>query len=275
MAFSKYIWMYWHQGLESAPEIVQKCISQWKKLHPDWEVKVLDQKSIEELIDPLPIPSEKLAKMSFAHRSDLIRTQLLIQYGGVWVDPTTFPTLPLDNWLLAHKTNDLFMFLSPGRDRIMSNWFIAASANNILMKKVYDDLIYYWSEYNFRNLGREDKKNELFLNQLINRNLNFPRLWFTDFFTKWLRVYPYMVYHYKVYDVIKKDFKCKVLWDNMMKISSNLPHRLQNLGLLNPITPEIKDWIDHSTVPVHKLTWKLPSTKIPSKSILDYLLYNE
>ena len=149
---NKIIWMYWHQGFDDAPKVIGPCVQQWKNLHPDWEINLLDQNNVYEFIEPLTIKQKILEKMSLAHRSDLIRTQLLIKHGGVWVDSTCFPLMKLDNWLPKNMQAGFFFFYRPGRDRIISNWFIASEKDNMVLKTLYDELITYWNNHNFKNL---------------------------------------------------------------------------------------------------------------------------
>ena len=80
--------------------------------------------------------------------------------------------------------SDFSFFYKPGKDRIISNWFIATEKDNLLFKKLYDNLISYWNNNSFVNLGR---KNTYFENQIfriINRNRYTALLWTTFFFKK-------------------------------------------------------------------------------------------
>ena len=113
---SKEIWTYWHQGFDQAPRLVKKCTEEWIRIHPSWKIHLLDSSSVREFIDPLPIKSEVLDKMKLAHQSDLVRTQLLIRYGGVWADPTIWPLVPLDDWLLLQtNSRDHVRTFAPAR----------------------------------------------------------------------------------------------------------------------------------------------------------------
>ncbi|WP_127844464.1 capsular polysaccharide synthesis protein [Psychroflexus aestuariivivens] len=268
---SKVIWMYWHQGFDQVPPIIQSCVQQWRDLHPDWEIHLLDQYNIYEYVQPLDIDANILNKMTLAHRSDLLRTQLLIKYGGVWADPTCFPLQKLEGWLPQYISAGFFFFYKPGRDRIISNWFISAEQGNDLLKKLYQALINYWNSNNFKNLGRQDTSYEKLINRILNRNLVLPRLWFTLIFTKILRIYPYMVYHFMLYHLMSKDNKIKQQFDQMPKLSAEPPHALQRAGMMSPLSDTIKTIIDDKQVPLFKLTWKIKQDKIPQDSNLAYL----
>lgn len=74
--------------------------------------------------------------MSLATQSDMIRLQLLCKYGGVWADSTTLCIRPLDAWLCDCCQSGFFAFSNPGKDREMSNWFIASEKNNSLIEKM-------------------------------------------------------------------------------------------------------------------------------------------
>lgn len=257
------------------PKVVQACTEQMKQFHSQWNIHFLDSESVNDFIDPIPIRSDILNKMTLAHRSDLIRTQLLIKYGGVWADPTVYFVKPLDEWLPEVMDSGLFLFSRPGRDRIISNWFIAAKSGNPLLIKLYEELCDYWNNNDFRNLERLEKsKTEEWLNRIINRNLEWPRVWFSPMMIKLIKLYPYMVYHFKFYDLIRRNSECKKNWEKTPEISADGPHHLLRLGLLKPLRDEAKEWIDQKKSPLFKLTWKLDKEKIPEGTVLDYLIHS-
>ncbi|MEL7221034.1 MAG: capsular polysaccharide synthesis protein [Bacteroidota bacterium] len=267
----KNIWTYWHQGFEDAPLVVKSCVAQIQKLHPDWTIHLLNRDNIGDFIDPIPIQKDKWEKLLLPHRSDLIRTQLLIKYGGVWIDPTCFPVQSLSVWLAEYMTADVFFFAHPGRARVISNWFIAAQKGNYLLKKLYTELCEYW-HYDFTNLRGPASQLEKLTMRAINRSPNATRLWFTPLFTKLIRWSPYMIYHYKFYDLSCSDKKCQEIWDAMPKFPAQKPHQLQQYGLLDSADETIKAKIDTKDSPLFKLTWKLPQGEIPKDSVLHYLM---
>lgn len=271
MNFPRIIWMYWHQGFEQAPTLVKQCVISWKRLHPKWDIKLLDADTIENYIEPLALSVRKLNILGLAHRSDIIRTQLLIKHGGVWADPTTFPIKSLDDWLNDHMQAGLFLFYKPGRDRIISNWFIAAEKENPFLKKLLKELIDYWEGNTFINFENKPIWYEDFIKKLYSQSIFTTQLWFTYFTRSVLKIYPYMVYHYKFYQLISNDKQCKNIWKQMPKISADGPHKLQSVGLLKPLTEEIKEMINHNKTSLFKLTWRLKREKIPENSILAYL----
>ena len=107
---NKVIWTYWHQGFDQAPNVVQHCLRRVKKLNSDYELHLLDKESVYQYTQRVPIPEDKWERMSLAHRSDLLRTQLLIKHGGVWMDPTVYCMKPLDEWLQDYMQTGVFFF---------------------------------------------------------------------------------------------------------------------------------------------------------------------
>lgn len=103
---------------------MQKCLESWKQNNPSWDVIFLDGSSLKDHVN-LNVPREKLTHLDENHQADLVRVCLLAQYGGVWVDATVFCVAPLDGWLHGCMDSGFFCFYKPGRDRIMSSWFLA------------------------------------------------------------------------------------------------------------------------------------------------------
>ena len=154
---SKKIWFCWLQGLENAPEVVKVCYN--SLVHGEWfrvngyEVIVIDENNWREYIT-LPdyiIRRREKKQIPPAHFSDLLRLELLIRYGGTWIDSTVLCTginNDNDNYLDA----DLFMFqyTRPGSSEWggIGNWFISACTNNEVLMVLRDMLYAYWREHN-------------------------------------------------------------------------------------------------------------------------------
>ena len=120
-----------------------------------YEVIVIDEKNWHEYIT-LPdyiIRRREKKQIPPAHFSDLLRLELLIKYGGTWIDSTVLCTgeaaygLPLTAYLDA----DLFMFqyTRPGSSVWggIGNWFISACADNPVLTVLREMLLAYWRDY--------------------------------------------------------------------------------------------------------------------------------
>lgn len=140
-ALPRVIYMFWDTGLETAPELVRFCVESWQRLNPGWTVTVLDGEAARAIVDRADLP----ASMSIQAYSDLLRITLLAERGGVWADATALCLRPLDDWLApVFVQADFFAFYRPGRDRIMSNWFMAATQGAPLATSMRDFYLYFW-----------------------------------------------------------------------------------------------------------------------------------
>ena len=70
------------------------------------------------------------------------------------------------------------------------------------------------------------------------------------------------------------DNKFKKLWDSTPKISANGPHYIQNQGLLNKISDNVKNHINEVKTPLYKLTYKYDEKKYNEECNLSYIMKN-
>ena len=133
----KIIWMYWEQGEKNLKDRYNKmCIDGWRKLNPDWEVRVLDRKSAEKYLPEM----KNFRHLTIQMRSDLLRIKLLQKYGGVWADASALPLKPLTGNIetLDNGTGVFFYrFIPKSKGRICTSWFIIAkNPNNPIISKI-------------------------------------------------------------------------------------------------------------------------------------------
>ena len=106
------VWFCWLQGLEQAPPLVKLCYEALRQKLPDREIVVIDAKNV---FDYITLPEEIVEKwkrgiIGPAHFSDLIRLELLVRYGGYWIDATVsflFQCLP---WTVRRHFLQIFSF---------------------------------------------------------------------------------------------------------------------------------------------------------------------
>lgn len=148
---SNKVWICWFQGMENAPKLVQKCYQSVKENMPNREIIVLTTDNIKDYITFPDYIMEKWKSgvITHTHMTDLLRIELLIKYGGMWLDATFF----CSSGKIAPYffDSDLFFYqcLKPGRDghcTYMSSWLMSAKTyNKILMATQF--LCYeYWKE---------------------------------------------------------------------------------------------------------------------------------
>lgn len=265
------IWVLWYQGQADAPFLVQKCIDSWVKQNPTWEVVILNNDNLGEYIVS-DLPADKLESISLTEQSNLVRLQLLSDYGGVWADATTICMAPLDEWIDDYARSGFFAFERPGVDRIMSSWFIASVKNGPIVSKLRSHYCAFFLKNEFNIKGKRKQKILRRLERILNKSEKTTRFWFSPIVTKIFKVCPYFIFHYMFERLVSKDSECKTIWKNTKKVSADLPHRIQRAGIFSPLNEEYKAEIDERHVPVYKLTWKYDHHKYGPSSLLHYLL---
>ena len=265
------LWLFWQQGVSEAPYVVKKCVDSWVRENPTWDIVILDSQNIGHYID-LDMPEEIFGKLLLAHQSDLIRLLLLSTYGGVWADVTTFCTKPLDTWIDDYASSGFFVFRKPGKDRIMSNWFIASQKDSPVCTKLYRRLRRYWIENDFGRANRIQRKATAMFTKYFNRSEQTTKYWFSPVVTKIFKVYPYFAFHYMFERLVASDNECKAIWTKTKIASADPPHLLYFSGLASPLTETIKKQIDDKDIPLFKLTYKYDHSRYAEGTVLHYLL---
>lgn len=152
----KVIWWCWLQGKEQAPPVVKTCYRSLKRNLPEYEIKVIDAENWKEYVKLPEYIVKKWEKKQIppALFSDLLRLQLLIEYGGTWIDSTVLCTGFQDSNSKFQEYLDanlfLFQYTPEGSTRniSISNWFISACSNNEVLMTLRDMLFAYWKDYN-------------------------------------------------------------------------------------------------------------------------------
>lgn len=217
------VWVCWFQGMENAPDIVQKCYSSLKKNITDRDIVLITEKNYREYVS---FPNEIQRKIDCgmingAHMSDLLRLELLQRYGGTWIDATVFcSSSKIPKYMLD---SDLFLFqcLKPGKDgqpSVISNWFITAKPNQKFIFIIKELLYEYW------------KENTEVVDYFI----------FHDFFQMLIEKYPEE-------------------WNKVIPFSNSTPHILL-LRLFDVVDDVVWNAVIEMT-PFHKLSYKFADTE--------------
>lgn len=137
------VWLYWAQGRDHAPPIVQSCLKSVERHLPDRDIIILDDNSIGRYIQPHPVAAERVKSKSRAHFSDMIRVELLHKYGGTWMDATVFLAgTPRQDMM----NSEFFAFTRNADPYLLSNWFLTARPEHPLISAMREMLISYWLE---------------------------------------------------------------------------------------------------------------------------------
>lgn len=149
---SRTAWVCWLQGIDAAPVVVKQCYASIKKWLHDWNVVLI---TADNFADYATLPNFIIDKwksgiIGNAHFSDILRLQLLIEHGGLWLDATTLLTDCIPDYVLQ---SDFFVFHNGWMDEEMinvANWFIFSKRNsNLLLTQSRDLLIEYWRKYDY------------------------------------------------------------------------------------------------------------------------------
>ena len=149
---SNKVWVCWLQGMENAPDLVQKCYASLQDNLTDREIVLLTEDNYRDYVNFPEYIQQKIDSgvITRTHFSDLLRLELLLNHGGTWIDATVFcsggeiPAYMLDS--------DLFLFqtLKPGLDghpTCISSWFMTACTNHPILALCRALLYRYWEKH--------------------------------------------------------------------------------------------------------------------------------
>lgn len=215
---SNRIWICWFQGMDAAPELVQQCYRSVVLHNPDKEVIVITSDNYKDYVTFPDYIIEKWEKgiITHTHMTDLLRLELLVTLGGMWIDATVLCTS--DDIPHYFFDSELFFYqtLKPGRDghpSYISSWLMSAKTNNKILSATRELCYKYWQTNN----------------------------------TMW----DYFLLHDFISIVMDKYVED---WKRIIPRDNATPHELL-LRLFEPFNQEMWDAIRVQT-PFHKLTYK-------------------
>lgn len=270
---TKKIWFYWDQGFDNAPQVVKACAKSWTEYNRNWKVILLNRDNIKSYFDINTIVDIDRPDLTIQKISNLIRVNLLSKYGGVWSDATCLCRRPLDEWLHEYMTSGFFAFRDPGKDRILSSWFLASSTNCHLIKhfaKAHND--FFSSNYFTRQNSLIGKEVVRKLHKRLRKSTKLSRWWLNPIIVKILKVYPYFIFHYHFDKIINSDKRSSDIWESTAKFSADIPHSARKLGLTSTVTPKIIESLRVIDAPLYKLDWRISANEINKESVIGYLL---
>ena len=234
----KTIWVCWFQGLKQAPEIVQRCVASIKLHMPEYEICIL---TAENIFDFVTLPEPIIRKyqsgtITHTHFSDILRTALLVQHGGIWLDATVLLT---DAIPLQMAEQPLFMLQKSTLSSIphfASSWFIVSRKGHPVMKRMLELLSEYWQKETV----------------LVD----------------------YFLFHLFMYLLMSRNSQAKELAMKMPYISSGDAHLLSS-RLFDSFDAQQWEQICTRSA-IHKLTWKFNHNEPLDKpgTFYDYILHH-
>ena len=148
----KRVWICWLQGIENAPKLVRDCYNSVEYWLSDWEIIVVTADNYNNYTELPVYIQEKWEKgiISNTHFSDILRLNLLIRHGGLWLDSTTLLTGPLPKYI---TDTEFFVYRNGWMDMEvinMASWLIYSNeSNNTLLFETQQLLYAYWKKYDY------------------------------------------------------------------------------------------------------------------------------
>lgn len=138
----KRIWMYWEGEL---PDFVVVCIESIRKKNPNHEVNFLNKETIKDFSD---VDYEQFPSITPQQKADLIRFELIYQYGGIWLDASILVYENLDwiqSLIVESKTESFAYYRAKNTTKtefpVLENWLLASVQYNIFFKYWFDELL--------------------------------------------------------------------------------------------------------------------------------------
>ena len=127
----KIIWSYWDGPIN---DLLDKSLESWKKYFKGWQINILNKKTIKnyKILKP-----KNYNQLTPTIKSDVIRLNLLYQYGGLWLDRTIIINKPI-TWLKKYEKYSYFSFLY-NNQKAIENWFIMVPKKNNKYIKLWLD----------------------------------------------------------------------------------------------------------------------------------------
>lgn len=151
---NKTIWICWFQGIENAPELIKICYNSLFKNLKDYKIVVLTDENIDKYCNFSKAIKEKRKRglIPAAHYSDLVRIDVLVNHGGIWLDSTVYfsgefmPTYITNSNFFIYKEIDLLR-LEKEKAIVASSWLIASKRSSKILKLTKKLLWQYWEDY--------------------------------------------------------------------------------------------------------------------------------
>ncbi len=252
---SKKIFILWYQGWPKAPYVVKKCSESWINKNKDWDIILLDKFNIKRYIE-----FEISKDVSIQAMSDIVRIKLLRKYGGIWVDASVYCNRPLNEYIFKFtRKTGFFAFCNPGKDRLISSWFLASSNDNYIISTMDTCVKKFWNY----------KKKEIYFRLLISKIFDYSYEFSKKiktynffqknifFFKRTINKYPYFWMHYIFYYLYLKDKKFRQKWDSSYRFEASKPHVVKHWGSQKEVNNKFIEHTKKIKTPVYKLEWDI------------------
>lgn len=125
----KKIWTFWDEP--EVPPLIQKCMANWKRMCPDYEITLLNKSDVPE----------EYRDLSPQRQSDWLRCERLKTHGGVWLDASIILTESLD-WVQGPGEGLMFYqeaMMKKNDMPMYESWFMATVPNGIFITALFNE----------------------------------------------------------------------------------------------------------------------------------------
>lgn len=219
-----HIYVMWWQGVESAPVLVQNNIARMQEIFGKDRVCIITEQNWKQYCNLSNTIMKKFAagKISIAALSDIIRFNLLKNYGGLWIDSTVILNNNSASLLAQFNNRDFFTISNLDEDyHYISKskwtvWFIGGRAGYPLFEFVtafynkyfekHDFLIDYYTTDDiiaYFYVNNNEFKNDI---SSISYKWN-PYLWSQNMYNPYKKEYIEKFKHEDMYSIQKFTYK--------------------------------------------------------------------
>lgn len=144
------IWIFWAQGFENAPELVQGCLKQLRLIAKNHDIIILKESNYRNYVNIPEFIIDKYEKgiISLVNFTDILRVSLLAEHGGIWMDATIFLADSIDDYLeenvffsINNHLKDSYRYVSNYR---WTGFFMACGENNYFLRYLREIFYEYW-----------------------------------------------------------------------------------------------------------------------------------
>ncbi|MEX2620150.1 MAG: glycosyltransferase, partial [Egibacteraceae bacterium] len=137
MSIPKIVHRIWVEGSGLLPHEYAEAGEEWREMHPDWEL-------MQWTVPPFPLQNQDAwdyapPEDALRWRADVLRLELLLEYGGVYVDMDVIPLRPLD----VLMDDSAWAGYSPDRwkgQQVVTNAIMAAEPGHRWIRRCVDRL---------------------------------------------------------------------------------------------------------------------------------------
>ncbi|KAJ8131236.1 hypothetical protein O1611_g2393 [Lasiodiplodia mahajangana] len=152
----KNVWTFWDSGVDGMPAWCRRNVISWVRIcGPQWTVRILDSNPESPNYAPKYVPkglpdsfydNTMDGTHSGPHSADFLRGACLYEYGGAWVDSSTFLMRSMDDicWNQLEDSTSPWRVAVPVMSDTLLNCFLAARKHDPFIKRWHDVFMKTW-----------------------------------------------------------------------------------------------------------------------------------